>query len=475
MPSFLKNIMVLTHRNIRTFGFYFTKDKSTKNCKENKEKIIKFQKSRKYGPLKRVCYAPYTSMFFARNGKVSPCYASYNENSDRITDKSIKEIWFKGSINKIREEHKNCELEKSCNFCKKLMLQESFGSLLTNKYDHYAFSIDKYPKIMEFEISNRCNLSCIMCDSNLSSSIAIKKNSKAYGNLFYKDDFFEQLDEFIPHLHLAEFTGGDPFMIEEYYKIWDKITKLNHKCQILITTNANTMNDRIKNLLAKHKNINFNVSIDSLDEQNYANIRQNGNLKTALKNIDFFVEYTKKNNTNLNILVCPLTVNRHELHKFVDFANKKDVCVYYHTVVKPKELSLKYLEKEELLHTINQLEEFSAEQRTAKQKTNYRNFKNLITLLKNWYSEKEDKPVDNKDNKPLNNKELIELINLKTGNDEQLKNKLKSLLEQIKEFENYNHLINELVKVDNDIFIDYLSNKSIEELKQICSDINDKA
>jgi len=470
MPLFIKNMMIEIHRDFRLLNFFIFKRPSTKNCKENKHQVDKYQQSRKYGPLKKICYAPYTSIFFARNGKVSPCYASYNNKSDNIQNSNIKDIWFKGSIADIRAEHKNCDLDTTCEFCKTLIIQDSFGSMLTNKYDHYAFSKGKYPRIMEFELSNKCNLSCIMCDSNLSSSIESKDCNSISGNQFYDNNFIKQLDEFIPHLQLAEFTGGDPFMIEEYYNIWDRINEINPKCQILITTNANTMNNRIEKLLQKHKNINFNVSIDSLEEENYANIRRNGNLNIALKNIDKFLEYTKENKTNLNILVCPLTVNRHELHNFIDFANEKDICVYYHTVVKPKNLSLKYLNKQELEKTIRSLEDFSAIQKTKKQKTNFNNFQNLLTLLRNWLNE--DNLEVNPKPKMLDESSALEILSLKINNKHELNNKLVGLLNEIRKEEKYIFILNKLIDVDDKVFAEHLEAKDIEEIKQICLDLN---
>ncbi len=470
LPQFFKNIVVEIHKDFRLLIFSIFKTKQIRKCTNNKENLIDFQKSRIYGPLKHLCYAPHTSMFFARNGKVSPCYASYNDDSSTIDNTSIHDIWFKGSFVKIRKEHNNCDLETTCEFCNKLILQKSFGSLLINKYEHYAFSKSKYPAIMEFELSNKCNLSCIMCDSNLSSSIAKSEKNNVSGNQHYDKNFIEQLDEFIPHLQLAEFTGGDPFMIEEYYDIWDKITKINPKCQILITTNANTMNSRIEELLKKHKNIHFNVSIDSLEKDNYANIRRNGNLDIALKNIDKFIKYTRENKTNLNILVCPLTVNKYELHKFVDFANEKNICVYYHTVVKPKELSLKYLNKQELEKTIRSLEDFSAIQKTKKQKTNFNNFQNLLTLLRNWLNE-ENLEVNPKP-KMLDESAALEVLSFKINNKQELNNKLIGLLNEIRKEEKYIFILNKLIDVDDKVFAEHLEAKDIEELKQICLDLN---
>lgn len=464
LPQFLKNIMVEIHRDLRLLWFIFLKSKSTRNCKN--KSFIEFQKNRIYGPLKHICYAPYTSMFFARNGKVSPCYASYNNESSSISESTISEIWFNGSFKKIRQEHKNCEFDSSCKFCSQLIQNQSYGSLLINKYEHYAFSKSKYPAIMEFEISNKCNLSCIMCDSNLSSSIELEKTDNSSGNQFYSKKFIEELKEFIPHLQLAEFTGGDPFLIEEYYQIWDLINKINTKCHILITTNANTMNPRIEKMLETHKNIHFNVSIDSLEKGNYERIRKGGNLEFALQNLDKFIDYTKKHKTNLNILVCPMTVNKNELYKFVNFANEKDICVFYHTVVKPKELSLKYTNKTELQQTIVQMEQYIFPKSTKNQRTNAQNFQNLILLLKNW--QKETVVSNDEQEKILSEAESNDIIIKKIANHKYLESKLLVLLNMIEAQDRSKMILNKLANTNNEIFIEYLESKDIDELTNIC-------
>lgn len=396
LPSSLKRVSVKLHRSLRRISFNSKKKKlERKHAKMQTEIFTDYNLSRKYGPLNKICYAPYTSIFFSRQGYVSPCYASYNEKSPTLSDYSLKEIWTQGFFKDIREQHAYGDLESNCVFCKQLMDNRNFGSLLINKYEHYAFSKKVYPVIMEFELSNKCNLSCIMCDSNLSSTIAGKECKDDNQNEFYGESFFQQLEEFIPHLQLAEFTGGDPFLIEEYYKIWDMISQINPKCQLLITTNANTMNSEIDRLLETNKNIHFNVSIDSLQKENYEKIRKNGNLEKALQNIDKFINYTRLNKTSLNLLVCPLTLNRHELQDFVNFANEKDICVYYHSVIKPQHLSLKYLDKNLLEETIEDLKKHQFPAKTLKQKTNLQNYRNMLNLLESWMNETDDKSADN--------------------------------------------------------------------------------
>lgn len=468
LPSFLQNIVVDIHKDLRLLLYFFTSPMKNRRCSGiNKIILSDFNKSRKYGPLPKICYAPYKSMFFSRAGLISPCYASYNDQSSHISKQSIMEIWTAGSFENIRNEHKVCDLNSTCKFCKTIMDTGSYGSLLINKYEHYAFTKSAFPAIMEFELSNRCNLSCIMCDSNLSSGIEKNNCGVISGNEFYGEKFFKELEEFIPHLQLAEFTGGDPFMIDEYYRIWDMIIQLNPDCQILITTNANTMNARIEKLLLEHKNIHFNVSIDSLQHENYENIRRNGNFETAMRNLDVFIDYTRRNKTSLNILVCPMTVNVSEMADFVRFANKNEICVYFHTVVKPKELSLKFADAKFVKNSIESMEKEVFSQKSKVEKDNSTNFKNLLNLLRVWASENEEKNLPEKELLKID--EARDLLRLRVqSNLSESTEKFEILLQKIAQMDCSEFILNRLLEISDADFFSHLKNDSIEELEIIC-------
>jgi MoaA/NifB/PqqE/SkfB family radical SAM enzyme len=477
LPSFLQTAAVEVHRDLRLVMYEFKRKKLMQKCTAISPLVYdEFNKSRRYGPLTKICYAPYTSMFFSRSGFVSPCYASYSEKSSRIDNSSLHDIWFNGSFADIRNQHAVCNFNASCKFCEDILYAGSYKSALINKYEHYAFSKSNYPVIMEFELSNKCNLACIMCDSNLSSGIEAENCDTVSGNQFYGNDFFEQLREFIPHLQLAEFTGGDPFMIEEYYLIWDMIAELNPKCNILITTNANTMNPKIEKLLETHKNISFNISIDSLVPDNYESIRRNGNFEFAQKNIQKFVDYSRRNKTDVNILVCPMTVNNHELADFVDYANNLGICVYYHTVVKPKELSLKYLDSESLEKLADSIEIRQFPEETKNHRTNRANLDNLIKLLRDWADESRQK--ESQKEKPdylIQYAEAVDLLNIRVNEIKpDLLNKFGELLSHIDEMPNKQIVVNKLILVSDEEFFNYLADKSVLELSSLCREIQQK-
>ena len=60
-----------------------------------------------------------------------------------------------------------------------------------------------------------------------------------------------------------------------------------------ITTNANTMNPRIERLMNMHKNLYFNISIDSLQKENYEKFDK-WEFEYAMKNTQKFIDYCRK-------------------------------------------------------------------------------------------------------------------------------------------------------------------------------------
>jgi len=391
LPESMQRLTVTIFRNIHTFYYeYLTKHNYSTGALDI-QTIDKYNKQRMFGPRKRLCYAPYSSIFFSRAGYMSPCYATYQDTSDRWPETSIDDAWFKGELSKIREHMSENDLDYACTFCKPLFLSHNFGSLLPNKYESYSFCKSKFPQIMEFELSNRCNLECIMCDGNLSSTIRKNRDKLPSLREVYDESFVTELEPFIPYLKMAEFTGGDPFLIPIYYDIWKMIHKINPQCQILITTNASTMSPRIEKMLEQYSNLHFNISIDSLNPEHYEKIRVHASYERVLQNIITFINYCHKHKNSCNLLVCPMTINCRDFQELIKFANTNNICVHYHTVVKPENLSLKYQTPEYLDDLISHMEKYQPREDTIMQRKNAANYYSLLKLIKTWCSENKDK------------------------------------------------------------------------------------
>ncbi len=344
---------------------------------------IEYNQQRFYGSQKYFCYAPFGSLFISYSGKVAPCYAcKINESMEH---KSIEEIWKGPTFQSLRDDISKGIISEACSFCRNHFMSKDYGSILANKYDHYLMSTSGKPIIAELELSNQCNLECIMCSGTLSSSI--RKNREHLPAVLNNipDTFLAQFESILKNLRSLELTGGDPLLIDLYYELLNRAETINPKLNVLITTNANTFTKQTETLLRKKLKLSFNVSIDSLNNETYSKIRCNGTLKTALKNIDQFKKYTQENHTSLGFLVCPLKHNWKELPDFVNFANKHGASLSYHVVFKPAEHALWSFPSIKLKEILKHLNSFHFTSDNFNGNINVRSYNSMVHLVESWH------------------------------------------------------------------------------------------
>lgn len=321
----------------------------------SKEVIQNYAKSRNNTDKSIVCHAPFVSLNFEQNGNVRACCYNTQHILGKWPDNKIKEVWEGSQSEILRKYIKNNELGGGCSECGMMIESGNHAGVRARFYDEYAsppiFNPLKlikqklsgklpYPKVMEFELSNKCNLECVMCNGYFSSSI--RKNREKLPPLTspYNDDFVDELEEFIPHLTDAKFLGGEPFMIDIYLKIWERIRALNPNMQIHITTNGTFLTDRVKKLLEGLR-AGIIISTDSVNKETYNKIRINGKFDKVMQNIEYFRDYAKRKKTFISMAVCPITHNWHELPEILDFCIKKNISLYLNAVYTPEEFSLK--------------------------------------------------------------------------------------------------------------------------------------
>lgn len=310
------------------------------------EMIESYYKSRFIENKKYVCHAPFNNLYFSSEGKVANCWLTFDDPEVYSEDNTIKEIWNSEKFNKLRENIKDFNLSARCATCLKYLENNNHTNVLAKAYDN-NFPITDFPSMMEFELSNTCNLECTMCTGLLSSAIRANREQLPKLKSPYGDKFVKELEEFIPHLKEARFNGGEPFLIKLYYDIWEKMIILNPECKMVIATNGTVLNQKVKETLAKG-NFHLNISIDSLIPERYATIRVNGKLEVLLQNFLYFKEYCKMNNRNLCVMVNPMRTNWEELPDFVNFCNNHDVFLWFNTIVYPEELSIHKLDQGQL-------------------------------------------------------------------------------------------------------------------------------
>lgn len=308
-----------------------------------------------------LCYAPFNNIAFNSQGYVGACFQSYfREEELRIPRASIREIWFSKQFQRLRDHIKNNDLSYKCKDCRKFMDARNFVSVPINGYRAYEETLREYPSCMEFELSNKCNLECIMCIGELSSNV--RKNRDKLPPLLspYDDKFVDQLREFIPHVKEMKFLGGEPTLIQVYYRIWELTIELNPSCLFFVTTNANALPSRFRALLEKG-NFQMNVSIDSFVKETYEKIRINADFDTMKENLAYYLDYKKRKGKTLQVSFIPMTLNWAEVPGIISFGNKNGVNVWLHTLTTPPELHLKNLPAAELGSILESLRKMTSE------------------------------------------------------------------------------------------------------------------
>ncbi len=319
-----------------------------------------------------LCHAPFVNLNFEQNGNVRACCYNSTHILGIWPQNTIKEIWQGEQAELLRSYIRDKNLGGGCARCGDILAAGNYQGVRAKYYDEFESGsipsrINKlltkltgaqvYPKIMEFELSNTCNLECVMCNGYFSSSIRKNREQLPPINSVYNDTFVDELEEFIPHLTDARFLGGEPFMIDIYLKIWERILKIKPGIRIHITTNGTFLNNRIKDLL-EGLNAGIIMSVDSVNPDTYKKIRVNGNFDKVMENLEYFRDYTKRKKTFLSLAACPITYNWHELPSLLEFCIEKDIMLYFNMVFRPKELSLREQSTEYLQQVINTLEKY---------------------------------------------------------------------------------------------------------------------
>jgi len=349
--------------------------------------LIKYNMHRHNGPKQKICYAPFKNIFFNTQGTALVCCFNHKVILGQYPQNSIREIWLSNKREKLIEHINKNSLEYGCYKCLHEIRQGNYKNVTSFGHDIYIAN-KNYPISMEFELSNTCNLECVMCSGRVSSRIRKYREGKEALPMMYDAEFVKQLEEFIPHLKVTKFTGGEPFLIDLYYDIWDKIIELNPNILIQIaSTNGTVLNDRIKNLISKG-NFRVNASLDSLKKENYEAIRKNADFDVAISNIHWYRNNTK----NFYVQTTPFVMNWEEIPEIVKFCNENNIYLYFSTMFHPKELSLWNLPAENLKEIISFYDRQVFKTNNSLSKKNVQLFLSLKNSVKYWYSEKLSNP-----------------------------------------------------------------------------------
>jgi len=161
------------------------------------------------------------------------------------------------------------------------------------------------------------------------------------------------------------------------------IFEMNPALTITVTTNGTILNDKVMGYLCKGK-FNINVSIDSLQKENYEKIRVNATFEKTLENIAYFKQYCLEKNTTFSFVVCPMRYNWEEIPGIVHYANENNIFLNFNVVTKPFDCALWTMPSNEIATIYEYFKTFSFLQINEIEKSNNNKYRSLTGLLKTW-------------------------------------------------------------------------------------------
>lgn len=307
-----------------------------------------FNKLRPKNARKFLCHAPFHSLRFSQAGKILACCYNRGFVLGQYPEQTLHDIWFGDKIRQFRDFIRKNDLTHGCDECAERLNHRLFHLSGIRQYDYLATARkSRYPSMFDFEISNICNLECIMCLGENSSAIRSRREKLPPYTQHYDSAFVHQLEEFIPYLKEARFSGGEPFLIPLYFEIWERIIALNPETEISVLTNATILDESVKALLKKG-NFSIAVSADSLVKETYEKIRQGADFEMVMHHFSYFMEYSRERKKTFSLNVCPLPQNWNEIPSLVKFCNEQNIQLVLHTVIFPPAQSLRALSAAEL-------------------------------------------------------------------------------------------------------------------------------
>ena len=288
-------------------------------------------------PHPKFCVLPWISLEASPIGTVRPCCLADDEIVDsdsvkfNLKSASFQDIQNSEYMYQLRQEFLAGKQPATCRKCwseedagrtsKRMHTLDRLKHMgISSEWTHEA----KPLMFLDLKLGNICNLKCRICGSWSSSSFAVEeiansveansKNSFAYQMLKAgrwpreNESFWNQINQCLEDIRYIEFTGGEPFMIEEHFEMLRGIVDrgIAHQVEIHYNTNGTQYPHNAIEIWKHFKTVEIAFSIDDLGER--FEYQRTGALWTDVqRNIELY-RNMRQQYSNIQLQCCS-TVN----------------------------------------------------------------------------------------------------------------------------------------------------------------------
>jgi MoaA/NifB/PqqE/SkfB family radical SAM enzyme len=301
-------------------------------------------------PHDKFCVLPWISLETSPIGTVRPCCLAEEEIVDNSGEKfNLSTASFSGIQNsnymqRLRQEFIDGKQPQTCRKCfreersgrtsKRMHTLDRLKHILPNE----EWKIDAKPLMfLDLKLGNICNLKCRICGSWSSSTFAseelahLSKDEDKKSNHHYRmlrqgawprenQQFWSEIAEVSDQIQYIEFTGGEPFMIQEHFDMLQGLVDrgLAGNIEIHYNTNGTQWPEHAEEIWRHFKTVEIAFSIDDVGAR-FEYQRSNAVWSEVVDNIAKFRELRDRNR-NIQLQIC-CTINVFNVYYLEEVAN----------------------------------------------------------------------------------------------------------------------------------------------------------
>jgi len=364
-------------------------------------------------PHDKFCVLPWVSLETSPIGTVRPCCLADDELLDNDGNKFNLNTASFGSIqnsNSMRQLRQDFLDQKQPQTCRKCWREERSGR--TSKRMHtldrlkhmlpdQEWTVDAKPLIfLDLKLGNICNLKCRICGSWSSSTFATeelqflgsdenRKQNHHYQMLkqgaWPRENltFWNEIDQVVDQIRYIEFTGGEPFMIQEHFDMLQGIVArgIAHNVEIHYNTNGTQWPEQAEDIWQHFKHVEVAFSIDDVGAR-FEYQRSNAVWSQVCENIERF-RAMRARLSNMSLQVC-CTVNVFNvlyLEQVAKWIDRQDFDFVYWNIMHDAEyFSIRSLPESSKITIAERLRSSLVPSKTQ------REFENVITFMRRGFS-----------------------------------------------------------------------------------------
>lgn len=243
------------------------------------------------------CILPWIHMHAWPDGRAMPCcIADSDQPFGDLKNNTIEEVWNSDKYKELRKAMLQGKQLDACKRCYELESSTWIWTLRKNSNEwfgdkHFDLvektnedgSIDEMRMAyMDVRFSNICNMKCRSCGPEL-SSLHAQEHGELYGkheianilnnngstvvNIAKKNNYWENLQKYLPDVEEVYWAGGEPLITNEHYKILDNwIDTGKTDVRLRYTTNFSNMRYKSKSIYSyweQFDDVQVSASLDA--------------------------------------------------------------------------------------------------------------------------------------------------------------------------------------------------------------------